>query len=148
GVEFARETRAQDRIDYCNPTVLTCRTSLFYPTNQGANGDREIDVAPNFSKTKTEAAYAVDQIKVNKYLEFLGSLRFDRFEQQYIDLAQTTTAAKYQDRTDNMWSYRFGVVLHPSDNSSVYVAYGNSYNPAAELGTFAAGASATAPEQT
>jgi catecholate siderophore receptor len=34
-----------------------------------------------------------------------------------------------------MLSYRFGGVFHPTPNSSIYIAYGNSYNPSAELGT-------------
>jgi catecholate siderophore receptor len=33
-----------------------------------------------------------------------------------------------------MLSYRFGGVFHPTKTSSIYVAYGVSYNPAAELG--------------
>ena len=31
-----------------------------------------------------------------------------------------------------------GGVYHPTTNSSLYVAYGNSYNPSAELGTLSA----------
>ena len=46
-------------------------------------------------------------------------------------------------------SYRAGAVVHPTHNSSVYVAYGNAYNPSAELGTITnASVANLAPEQT
>jgi catecholate siderophore receptor len=43
-----------------------------------------------------------------------------------------------------MLSYRFGGVYHPTPNSSLYFAYGNSYNPSAELGTLSGAATNTA----
>jgi catecholate siderophore receptor len=46
-----------------------------------------------------------------------------------------------------MLSYRFGGVYHPTPNSSLYVAYGNSFNPSAELGTLSNGTVSLAPEK-
>jgi catecholate siderophore receptor len=60
--------------------------------------------------------------------------------------APTTT---HLERVDNLMSYRVGAVAHPTSNSSIYVAYGNSYNPSAELGTLTnASVAALAPEKT
>ena len=46
-----------------------------------------------------------------------------------------------------MLSYRFGGVFHPTSSSSLYVAYGNSYNPSAELGTLSSGTTSLDPEK-
>jgi catecholate siderophore receptor len=90
-----------------------------------------------------------DQIKINQYFELLGSLRFDRFGTVYNDPNQALRVNQHLERSDNMLSYRFGAVGHPTKDSSVYIAYGNSYNPSAELGTLTnASVAALAPEQT
>jgi catecholate siderophore receptor len=54
-----------------------------------------------------------------------------------------TTAGTTLSRTDNLFSYRFGGVYHPVPNASIYIAYGNSYNPSAELGTLASAPTST-----
>ena len=98
---------------------------------------------------KDIAAHVSDQVKINKYFELLGSLRFDRFSTTYADPNQALVINRNLDRTDNLFSYRFGAVVHPTEKSTIYAAYGNSYNPSAELGTLASASSAAlAPEQT
>lgn len=150
GVELSKETRDQTRKDICSPTNINCRTSLFFPNYAGSpTGGAQVVHLPNSTDTSTIAAYASDQIKVTKFLELLGSVRFDRFEAKYLDPDQAVAANRNLQRTDNMWSYRFGVVLHPTGNSSIYGAYGNSYNPSAELGIIQnASAANLRPEQT
>jgi catecholate siderophore receptor len=52
-------------------------------------------------------------------------------------------------RVDNLTSYRVGAIGHPTSNSSVYISYGNAYNPSAELGTLTSPSlAALEPEQT
>src|SRR5262249_17993034 len=68
---------------------------------------------------------------------------------KYDDPDQAVVTNQHLSRTDNMFSFRLGQVFHPTPNSSIYVAYGNSYNPSAELGTITnASQAALAPEQT
>jgi catecholate siderophore receptor len=62
-------------------------------------------------------------------------VRNDEFRTSYIDQTAVLPANRYLSREDSMLSYRFGLVFHPTKNSSIYAAYGVSYNPAAELGT-------------
>ena len=93
--------------------------------------------------------YVSDQVKINKYFELLASLRYERFSTVYDDPNQALAINQHLERTDYMFSYRFGAVVHPTEKSSVYIAYGNSYNPSAELGTITnASTAALAPEQT
>jgi catecholate siderophore receptor len=139
GVEFSRETRAQTRVDLCSQTAAVCRTSL---TNPGANTvatDRYDITAPNHTTSNHVALYVSDQIKITRFFELLISLRNDRFSTNYVDEA-ATGASRELSRTDNMFSQRYGVVFHPVSNASIYLAYGNSYNPSAELGTLSSSA--------
>lgn len=147
GVEFSRETRDQVRLDVCDPGNPACRTSAAAPDPNGSPiGGTMVLHQPNSSRANTQAAYVSDQAKWQNF-EFLGSLRFDRFASVYEDL--DVPANRHLERTDNLWSYRFGVVYHPTPNSSVYYAYGNSHNPSAEQGTISdASVAALAPERT
>jgi catecholate siderophore receptor len=138
GVELSREIRDQTRTDLCVPTgataKLACYTSLTNPTVGGVPATGFTFVPGNQTLSTDYAAYVIDQMKITKYFELLGSFRFDRFYTHFLD---GTGAPGQQDmkRTDNLPSYRFGAVYHPTPNSSLYVVYGNSYNPSAELGT-------------
>jgi len=50
--------------------------------------------------------------------------------------------------TDGMLGWRYGVVVHPVENVSLYFAQGTSYNPSSELGTLSTGTVSLAPEKT
>jgi catecholate siderophore receptor len=78
-------------------------------------------------------------MKITKYYELLGTFRYDRYSTHYLDLSAVPGQQDLR-RTDNLPSYRFGAVYHPTPNSSLYVVYGNSYNPSAELGTLSGSA--------
>jgi catecholate siderophore receptor len=150
GLEFARETRHQDRRDICDSTNLACRTNAYNPNpNSSPIGGAIINFLPIETKAVDYAAYVSDQVKITKYFELLASLRYDYFSTSYQDPNQALVINRNLDRTDNLFSYRFGAVLHPTEKSTIYAAYGNSYNPSAELGTLASASNAAlAPEQT
>ncbi len=46
-----------------------------------------------------------------------------------------------------MWSYRVGGIFHPTENSSLYVMHGTSFNPSAEFLTLSANNATLAPEE-
>jgi catecholate siderophore receptor len=146
GIELSRETRSQTRNDLCVATSPACYTSLTNPAAGGVAATAITPVAPNSTLSTNIAAYVSDQMKITKYFELLASIRFDRYSTHYVD---ASAAAGQNDlkSTDNMFSYRFGGVYHPTANSSLYVAYGNSYNPSAELGTLSSGSVSLAPEK-
>jgi catecholate siderophore receptor len=150
GLELSRETRHQDRRDLCDPLVPACRTNVVDPDPNGSPTGGVIKVYQPIDTLATNvAAFISDQVKINKYIELLASLRVDQFFTDYTDPNQALAANRHLQRLDNLFSYRFGAVYHPTEKSSVYIAYGNSYNPSAELGTIAnASSAALAPEQT
>lgn len=147
GLEASHETRDQQRArgssasNLCDPTVPSsgppntvplCRTSAYYPVDTAYGGVFNGWGTPNATRATTVAVYASDQIKLNEYFELLGSIRYDNFEAKYNDGTNPE-----QSRTDGMTSWRVGGVFHPTKNSSIYAAYGISFNPSAELGTLA-----------
>jgi catecholate siderophore receptor len=146
GVEVSRETRNQSRTDLCAGATVACRTSLDDPSSGGVAAATNTVVPGNTTLSTNIGVYASDQMKITKYFELLTSVRFDRFATHYVD-ASAAAGANDLKSADNMLSYRFGGVYHPTANSSVYVAYGNSYNPSAELGTLSSGTTSLAPEK-
>jgi catecholate siderophore receptor len=90
-------------------------------------------------KTGTKGVYVSDQVKIGRYLELLGGLRYDRFTGSQITstLATGTYTATATPATlasvNTFLSYRIGAVLHPTENSSVYYMRGTSANPPAEF---------------
>ncbi len=149
GVELAHEDRSQSRWDLCYPATggttpagaPICRTSLASPDPNASAGSYFAQTDPNRTKQNTIAVYASDQIKINRYFELLGAVRFDGFQTDY------TSGATNLSASDNLFSYRFGGVYHPTENSSVWAAYGVSYNPSAELGTLSNGNVSLDPEE-
>ena len=82
-------------------------------------------------------------MKLNEYFELLGALRYDHFSTDWSDPGNATPANRQLSRTDDALSWRVGGVFHPTPNSSVYVVYGTSFNPSAELGTLSGNTNAS-----
>jgi catecholate siderophore receptor len=151
GMEFTNETRSQQRIDRCDPANPACTENVMNPYPIGSpTGGAQTVYNPVNTGANNQAVFVSDQVKFNKYFELLGSIRYDRFSTVYDDFGtQTAPTNIHLARVDNLTSYRVGAVGHPTSNSSVYIAYGNSYNPSAELGTLTnASVASLAPEQT
>ena len=72
--------------------------------------------------------YAADQIKLNQYFDIVGGARWDYFSAQIDD--DFLNDKRHQ--LDKMWSYRGGLVFHPTSSQSYYFSYGTSFNPSAE----------------
>jgi catecholate siderophore receptor len=134
GLELSQETRNQNGNTICVQTAAFCRTSLSSPTQNNSGANQSTPLAPNETTSNNVGVYVSDQMKITRYFELLSSLRFDNFSTKYTDFS-LPIATRDLSRTDGMLSYRFGGVVHPTENSSIYIAYGNSYNPSAELGT-------------
>lgn len=148
GIELSQQTRQQrGRTNFwcvSNPGSY-CRTSVINPVSQpvyqGPFGN------PNYTDIETVAVYASDQIKINRYFELLGSVRYDDVRASYRDPLNATVANRGPfDSHDKQTSWRVGGVFHPTQLSSVYAAYGTSFNPSAEFGTLSSGTVSLAPE--
>ena len=146
GIEFTGENRTQVRQTI---TGLSSYNLLYpdpYPVNPGTITAAILPQAN--AEGRSNAIYAADQIKINRWFEVMAGVRFENYSTSAN--AQATLATPVPPvyaRTDNMWSYRVGGIFHPTDNSSLYVMHGTSFNPSAEFLTLTANNANLAPEE-
>ena len=76
----------------------------------------------------TKALYAFDTITLTPKWDLSLGLRHDWISGETSDKG----TAGVTKASDNMFSGRAGIVYKPADNGRVYLAYGTSFNPAAE----------------
>jgi catecholate siderophore receptor len=156
GLELSREIRHQQRDNLCYPVsggstpagAPVCRTDLSDPSPNGSTPADTGWGGPQDTLMTNFGAYVGDQIKITKYLELMGALRYDYLRTTYDDLTQTVPANQHLQSTDSMLGWRYGIVFHPVRNTSVYYSQGVSFNPSSELGTLSTGTVGTAPEET
>lgn len=101
---------------------------------------------PNFRRhtnLDVVAGYAMDQIKITKYVDVLAGVRFDSFNLKYVNnigRVNMTGNGLLSPNWDNYWgqeinnatnrvSPRLGVVLKPVEQLSFYAAYSRSFLP-------------------
>src|SRR5207244_1035128 len=91
---------------------------------------------PTDGRNKTNlnlaAIYLQDQIELTRWLQFIGGVRFDQFDLDYVNLNAQNPATLGQtfSQTNNLFSPRAGVVVKPVDPLSLYASYSVSYLPA------------------
>jgi catecholate siderophore receptor len=81
--------------------------------------------ADNRVRVNLGAAYVQDQIEVNKYLQLVAGARFDYFDLRFHNNRNAIALR----RIDRLVSPRFGVVVKPTTNVSLYGSYSVSYLP-------------------
>jgi catecholate siderophore receptor len=149
GVEVSHEDREQFRTTFND----TYRINVANP-NPYVFGELNPTTAAVKSKADTVGVYLQDQMKITEWLELLGGVRFDNFNAN----AQTYSFNRFTggaatppvtptnlDAENNFVTYRAGVVVHPTPNSSVYYMHGTSANPPAEFTTITSGQQSLAP---
>ncbi|HKQ89071.1 MAG TPA: TonB-dependent siderophore receptor [Blastocatellia bacterium] len=95
---------------------------------------------------KSVALYAFDTVKVSKYVELNGGLRFDRFDVDGVTLANTGLVPT--ERLDEMVSWRGGLVVKPKEEGSIYFSYATSLSPSLEGLSYNTANTAIEPEKT
>lgn len=142
GVEYDHETevnctRAATGPDSPNTDLYNPNPNDPYTENIQRNGARAESTAD------TVSLYAFDTLKLSEKWELNGGLRWDHFDLDYTSVA-TNGAATSLSRSDEMLSWRAGVVFKPRENGSLYFGYGTSFNPAAEGLTLSTSATSSA----
>ena len=85
------------------------------------NDDTEADIT-------VFSAYIQDQIELAEWLDVVVGVRFDSFEIGVDDLGDPDNP-EFRERTDEEVSPRFGVILKPRENISIYGSYSESFLP-------------------
>ncbi len=94
--------------------VLTLPTTTFGGTRTAST-----------TRVTSKSAYLQDQIELAPWLQVIGGLRYDRFEIGALNRINNVSSG----RSDGKWSPRFGLVLKPLQNISVYASYAKSFLP-------------------
>jgi len=81
--------------------------------------------ADNHLNTAVAAGYLQDRVELNRYVQLIGGVRFDRFDLAYHDNRTGTNL----ERIDKLVSPRAGIVVKPLSAVSIYGSYSISYLP-------------------
>jgi len=147
GLELSQETRSHFRTTLTAADRVNIGFPNPYPFNPGLlppNSTLQDDIG------RTVGIYASDQVKITKYFELLGGLRYDFFKVwQYAATENTLSRAvvgPFNATTPfnisnnvKFLSWRVGGVGHPTENSSVYLMYGTSFDPSSAFLTITGG---------
>jgi catecholate siderophore receptor len=127
GAEFSQET--QHNFLRNGPTSTT---DLFEPTpNQPTVGLIYRNGTDVKAEADSTAFSAFNTMDLGGVVQILFGIRAETFDVAYTSRTAGVGPVKLG-RTDNMLSGRIGVVVKPSQGSSIYAGYGNSFNPSAE----------------
>ncbi len=77
------------------------------------------------SELTTTSAYIQEQLTIGDHLELIGGVRFDSFDLDTRDLIGANSFS----RKDDVWSPRFGAIVKPMQNVSIYASYATSFLP-------------------
>ncbi len=122
GMEISRETFDLVRWASSGPN-----TTIRNPNSRQLPSPKTL-AADSYTRAVGFGIYAADQIKLNRYFDIVGGVRWDYFSARVDD--DFATDKRHQ--LDRAWSYRGGLVFHPTPSQSYYFSYGTSFNPSAE----------------
>ncbi|WP_263358322.1 TonB-dependent siderophore receptor [Acidicapsa ligni] len=140
GAEGGQEISNPIRYSYTINKINTVpETTLLNPNEDQPFGGTGYITSIVHTKSKSVGLYFLDTIKISKFFELSGGIRWDRFDTDYNLAAPTppaggtvTAAVAPISRLDEQPSYRAALVYKPSTHGSVYFDYGTSFNPDAE----------------
>jgi catecholate siderophore receptor len=147
GLEFSRETL--DRTNYAFTGVPPANATNPNPHDSIAGITKRVS-ARSDGEAFGFGIFAADQIKLNEYFEVVGGVRWDYFDTDFDNTAISATNVITRSdlsRTDKMWSYRGGLIFHPTPSQSYYFSYATAFNPSAEAIQLSANNESTPPEK-
>lgn len=127
-------------VSISNPSQVVQGPAGFIYGNNEYNGPFNfIRSGRNQGERETFAAYLFDTMKFGEMFEFNGGIRYEHasglnYTQNYstaadATLGEPTTRTGPFRNSDNLFSYRAGLVFKPTPDVSLYVAHGTSKNP-------------------
>src|SRR5688572_2977300 len=132
-------------------TAPNTQTTLFNPDpNDLYTGVITINPLEPWANANSFAAYAFDTIRFNEHFQFVGGLRWDRFDVtgQTVNTAVTPNVYVPIDRVDKLWSGRVALIFKPVEAGSIYASFGTSANPSLEGLLYSPADVRTPPEKT
>ena len=158
GADLAQEDFDNFAVAQTSPELIKPRTTVGNP-NDGASVN---EAARQLVRNRTFEArslgfYAQDLLQIAPAWKLLAGLRWDKMDGTYRNLAATggggggtnpctVTPGTTLERSDSLWSKRFGVLYQPTALQSYHLSYGTSFNTSGDTYQYDAGTSQTAPE--
>ncbi len=126
GIELIHEEQQARNI----PAVTLIPGANLYNPNNNLPLVTPNSTASTDGRTGTIAAYAFDTIDLNEQWQLNGGVRFDWYNTRVgiIDAGGLRTS---NSDSDNLTSYKGGILYKPATNGSIYLSYGSSYTPPA-----------------
>ncbi|HJP85607.1 MAG TPA: TonB-dependent siderophore receptor [Gemmatimonadaceae bacterium] len=127
GAEFGRQITDNFRnTGYFNDSATTLIVPVAAPTTLVPVSFRQNATdADNHVKATTRSIYVQDQLDLTEYVKLITGVRYESFSLRYHDNRSGATLT----RNDAMPSPRFGLVIKPSEEASLYASYSISYLP-------------------
>jgi catecholate siderophore receptor len=147
GVEFTGESL--DRTNYAFTGVPQVSIENPDPYQSTAGMTQRVS-ARSDGKAFGFGIFAADQIRLNEYFDIVGGVRWDYFDADFDNTAISETNVRTRsdfNRLDKMWSYRGGIIFHPTPAQSYYFSYATAFNPSAEAIQLAQNNERTGPEK-
>jgi len=151
GGSFAYEKNHRILRTAPNTSSLGIIVPLLNPNpNDVYPGAFTVDPREPSATAKSLAGYAFDTVKFNKYLQFVGGIRLDRFDVTGFNTATVNLQPVLLpfERLDNIVSGRAAVVVKPVETGTIYASYGTSANPSLEGLLYSPADVRTDPEKT
>ncbi|SHK03119.1 catecholate siderophore receptor [Rubritalea squalenifaciens DSM 18772] len=101
-------------------------TDLYNPNPHGTDNSIYSYTGTTVGRADTIGIFVYDTIELNDQWILNGGVRFENFDAEVGDLTQD----------DNLFNWRASITYKPTENGSIYFAYGTSSNPSAESLSF------------
>ena len=126
GVELIHEEQQARNI----PAVALIPGANLYNPNNNLPLVTPTSTANTDGRTGTIAAYAFDTIDLNEQWQLNGGARLDWYNTR-VGVINAAGVRTSNSDSDNLTSYKAGILYKPATNGSVYLSYGSSYTPPA-----------------
>ena len=126
GVELIHEEQQARNI----PAVTLNPGANLYNPNSKLPLVTPTSTANTDGRTGTVAAYAFDTIDLNEQWQLNGGARLDWYNTR-VGVINAAGVRTSNSDSDNLTSYKAGILYKPATNGSVYLSYGSSYTPPA-----------------
>ena len=156
GVDLAHEEFENFGLAPTSPTLSKPRTTVGTP-DDGASIDESARVLllNRTFTAKGAGAYVQDLVQIAPMWKLLAGLRWDKLDGTYHNLSTAAPGNNVCavaplatiERSDSLWSRRFGVLFHPTPLQSYHLSYGTSFNTAGDAYQYDAGTVNTPPEK-
>lgn len=130
-------------------TAANAATTLLDPNPHDVyTGVITTDAREPEAKANSFAGYFFDTVRLSRQLQFVGGVRWDRFDVSGQNVITNVAGLVPIDRVDTILSGRAAVIFKPVEKGSLYAAYGSSANPSLEGLLYAPADVRTDPEKT